>query len=1122
MKKVLALILFAVLAFVGINAQGTTQRIALLNLQKGNIVESSRAGQIGLTDNAGNQRYAQYTEIDLVPITYTPTTTGNTQNYSEFVTTTGGDIWYIDWQGRGLRIYTPASADAGDYDWLEIGNNQIPNSIRDSIYTDNYAAINVKLVWPQAQLLVGDSLNAANIVALGNRESRIGFYRLTGPNWSSIGQEGGRLVARLGTNTVGFEVQSSGGISPSQPAAPFRSIVRINKDSSIHLLDFKSTRNDTAAINNILYTDGQGFLKSSPVGELPGGGGGIVLPTQQVGYGTGTGIVSSPAFTYFDSVLTLSGRIELSDSRQNTNMGLAAGSSSGGNTSINLGYVAGQYDSSVYAINIGALAGRNNKGTKLIAIGLNAGRDNTALSAIAIGENALAKNKGLENIAVGAYARGENTTGLRNTVIGVNAGSLNTTGENNTYVGWRAGYGQNGIGNTYVGESANDQSFGGIDNTAIGIQAQHDNYDSDRNTSLGALTLYTLQTVYAADMIAGVEYEIGFPGTTNWTTYGAANNLSRTVFIYNGVTPVTGNGNVRNFRAKSSGNIAIGHHAGYFVGRGNRNVYIGDMSGENTYFWHRSDVLHIENTNSDSSLICGNFAQNKVGINTKVGDLIGNFNVNGTVNLFNLTSKGTNHSSAIFQDPLTGEIASGTGANFALQNGSVAFGTGSNIGEDNASFRWDNTNKRLGIGFPFSITDPLAVNGSVSTNFRYYYRNSSTGNIVGEFGSGANFNNGAASDIGIKVLGTGSLLLGTAGFANSSVIINNSGFVGVGDILNPTYPLHIKRSVKNARFSFWGDNSGGTEIDPNLMGLEFQGGGGFRFGGISVADKQGGVVHGGIGLWCATNVITNDETYRIFADGATGNVSIGLGLGVGTEKLDVNGGARFRGLSTASNNMAVLDVNGVLTNGTPVSDVVTVASTLGGDLSGTFTNAQLVANSVGSAEIATDAVGSSELAASSVGTSEIINGAVGNLDLASQSAANGQILDYKGPGVGWTPSDQTENISLLFDTSLLPNVTGITIPGLRVPANLSGWKLSECNIGVLSPAASGTDYVIRGRVNATVTPNAVFAAGTTHLQPIPGGGGITVATGDLLKLEVVTAGTAIPTGLMCTWTFTKQ
>lgn len=257
-------------------AQGPGQRIALINLQQSKVVESSRAGQIGLTDSQGNQRYAQYTEIDLVPISYTPTTTGNTQNFSEFVTTASGDIWYIDWQGRGIRLYTEAGAAAGDYDWLEISNNQIPNSITDSVYTDNYAAVNVRLVWPNAQFLVGDSTRAGNVVVLGQRESRLGFYRLTGPNWSSIGQEGAQLTARLGGNTTGFEVQSAGGVSPSQPATPYRPIFRVGTDSIITFMDYPRSRNDTAEIVNFLYTNVLGEMCSSPISELPtSGGGGI-------------------------------------------------------------------------------------------------------------------------------------------------------------------------------------------------------------------------------------------------------------------------------------------------------------------------------------------------------------------------------------------------------------------------------------------------------------------------------------------------------------------------------------------------------------------------------------------------------------------------------------------------------------------------------------------------------------------------------------------------------------------------------------------------------------------------------------------------------------------------------
>lgn len=299
MKKTLLLLAFLGLCFGGFAQTKAIQRIALVNLQRGNVVESSRAGQIGLTDGDGNQRYAQYTEVDLVPIGYTPTPTGNTQNYSEFVTTVGGDIYYIDWQGRSVKLF--AAAAAGDYDWLEISNNQIPNSIRDSIYTDNYASVNVRYVWPSAQFLAGDSTTVGNIVVLGNRESRMGFYRLTGPAWSSIGQEGGSLTARLGTGTSTFIVQSAGGASSSQPSGPYRNILVVGTDSTIQMHDYPRTRNDTATAVNFLYTDAIGVLRSSPISELPSGGGGIdsIVTTIRL-TGKGTDVdpldISAPIF----------------------------------------------------------------------------------------------------------------------------------------------------------------------------------------------------------------------------------------------------------------------------------------------------------------------------------------------------------------------------------------------------------------------------------------------------------------------------------------------------------------------------------------------------------------------------------------------------------------------------------------------------------------------------------------------------------------------------------------------------------------------------------------------------------------------------------------------------------
>ena len=50
------------LAFFAFFANG--QSIKLTQLEKGQTVESSKAGQIGLTNTDGVQRYAQYLEVE--------------------------------------------------------------------------------------------------------------------------------------------------------------------------------------------------------------------------------------------------------------------------------------------------------------------------------------------------------------------------------------------------------------------------------------------------------------------------------------------------------------------------------------------------------------------------------------------------------------------------------------------------------------------------------------------------------------------------------------------------------------------------------------------------------------------------------------------------------------------------------------------------------------------------------------------------------------------------------------------------------------------------------------------------------------------------------------------------
>lgn len=112
------LLLFpALFSFVVAIAQ-PGQRIALTNLEQAQTVEGGKAGQIPLSNTAGNLRYAQFTEIEPTAIAFVPTATGNTSHYSEFVTGSDGNLYYIDWQGRGALISSTATGDVWNEEYF--------------------------------------------------------------------------------------------------------------------------------------------------------------------------------------------------------------------------------------------------------------------------------------------------------------------------------------------------------------------------------------------------------------------------------------------------------------------------------------------------------------------------------------------------------------------------------------------------------------------------------------------------------------------------------------------------------------------------------------------------------------------------------------------------------------------------------------------------------------------------------------------------------------------------------------------------------------------------------------------------------------------------------------------
>ena len=71
----------------------------------------------------------------------------------------------------------------------------------------------------------------------------------------------------------------------------------------------------------------------------------------------------------------------------------------------------------------------------------------------------------------------------------------------------------------------------------------------------------------------------------------------------------------------------------------------------------------------------------------------------------------------------------------------------------------------------------------------------------------------------------------------------------------------------------------------------------------------------------------------------------------------------------------------------------TISTTMGGDISGTTTNAQIVANAVTANEIAADAVGSSEIAAGAVAAAELASDAVTTVKILDANVTTAKIAD---------------------------------------------------------------------------------------------------------------------------------
>jgi len=199
------------------------------------------------------------------------------------------------------------------------------------------------------------------------------------------------------------------------------------------------------------------------------------------------------------------------------------------------------------------------------------------LSSVFIGDNAGINDEGANrNTGIGVYALGSTTSGNRNIAFGAYSLYNNANGEFNTASGTYSLYNNtNGDRNTAIGYSSLFSNISSDYNCAVGYEVLKDN-TGEKNTAFGAHSSGNNTT-----------------GTNN-VTMGYASNY---------------------FNETGTNNTIVGYQAGRGTSLHNKsgNIFLGYQAGYNET---GSNKLYIENSNSSTPLIGGDFDADEVYFNT--------------------------------------------------------------------------------------------------------------------------------------------------------------------------------------------------------------------------------------------------------------------------------------------------------------------------------------------------------------------------------------------------------------------------------------------------------------------------------------------------------------------------
>ena len=359
-----------------------------------------------------------------------------------------------------------------------------------------------------------------------------------------------------------------------------------------------------------------------------------------------------------------------------------------------------------------------------------------------------------ENVAVGDSSLSSNTTGYFNTANGYESLYSNTTGKYNTASGNKSLlFNITGDYNTASGYGSLNSNTTGDKNTASGFESLYFNTTGGNNTASGFVSLFS-------------------------NTTGDKNTASGKSTLYNNET--------------GSYNTALGYAAG-FKDTASGSVYLGFKAGYNNTTGNR---LYIENSDSDTPLIYGEFDNDLIRIN---GDL----DITGSLMNFGINdlSDGKTGGNSVF-------LGDGAGVNDdGTSNQNVAVGDSS---LNSNTTGWNNT--ALGYAAGYNGTG----NGSVyigyeagynnTTGERLYIENSDSDTplIYGEFDNDILTVNGklgvgtSAPDVQLHVVGGTDASLAGGGYLVAGAITGSNVVMDENEIMarnnGAIAALHVQRN----------------------------------------------------------------------------------------------------------------------------------------------------------------------------------------------------------------------------------------------------------------------------------------------------------------------------------------